>query len=146
MSDAAGVVGVVGSRDFPRLEWVRNAVLMLPDGTEVVSGGHPDDKPRDRWGVDETAIAAAIEAGLPFRVYAPDPDDLAACGKCAYHKRNRRIAEHIWARMEIGVPGVVLAYSRLSRATGGPTPGTASCLRACADLAVPVRVTFEGVR
>lgn len=135
------VIAVIGSRDYPDLDSVYNGVALLPADVEIVSGGHPDDTPRERWGVDETAISAAMRNRRPYRVFAPDPEDRAECGVCAFHRRNERIVRYVAER-----GGRLVAYSRLDARTGGPTPGTASTLRFAAKYGVPIQVNFLGVR
>ena len=49
-------VAIVGSRNFPKLSWVREFVARLPDTTTVVSGA--------ARGVDRAAEVAAKEHGL----------------------------------------------------------------------------------
>jgi len=57
-------VAVVGSRDFPKLSWVREFVDELPDTTVVVSGG--------ARGVDRAAEVAAAENDLRVESLQPD--------------------------------------------------------------------------
>ena len=75
-------VAIVGSRDYPRLDRVREYVTGLPAETVVVSGG--------ARGVDRTAQRAAEERGLSIQVW---PALWDAHGKRAGYLRNRLIVE-----------------------------------------------------
>lgn len=75
-------VAIVGSRDYPDLEEVRDYVRGLPPGVEVVTGG--------ARGVDAAAEDAARALGIPVRVILPD---YAAHGRRAPLVRNEAIAE-----------------------------------------------------
>lgn len=72
-------VGIVGSRDFARLELVTAYVMSLPLDTVIVSGG--------ARGVDTIAEQAASRRGLVCCVYKPSWKD----GKGAGFARNGRI-------------------------------------------------------
>lgn len=72
-------VGIVGSRDFARLDLVTAYVNTLPPDTIVVSGG--------ARGVDSVAEQAAHARGLVCVIYKPDWKD----GKGAGFARNGRI-------------------------------------------------------
>lgn len=76
-------VAIVGSRGWTDLQQVRDRVMLLPEGTIVISGG--------ARGVDREAESAARERGLEVVVYRPDYD--AYPGQIAPLKRNQRIAE-----------------------------------------------------
>jgi predicted Rossmann fold nucleotide-binding protein DprA/Smf involved in DNA uptake len=75
-------VGIVGSRDYPDLDRVRDYVNELPGDTVVVSGG--------ARGVDLAAEQAAKERGLEVIVFRPsDPSNPES-----YLSRNRQIVEN----------------------------------------------------
>lgn len=57
-------IAVVGSRDFGRLDAVRQFVWEQERTTVIVSGGAS--------GVDETAIEEARRLGMPYEVHLPD--------------------------------------------------------------------------
>ena len=57
-------IAIVGSRDFPDLEVVKEYVRGLPEGTVVISGG--------ARGVDSTAEAEARLCGLEVISFVPD--------------------------------------------------------------------------
>lgn len=57
-------VGIVGSREFPHLEAVRDFVFSLSPDTVIVSGG--------ARGVDTVAERAALEAGLETVIFHAD--------------------------------------------------------------------------
>ena len=59
-------VGVIGSRDYPELGDVVNAISALEPGTVIVSGG--------ARGVDRTAEVAAQERGLHVVSFRPHED------------------------------------------------------------------------
>lgn len=75
-------IAIVGSRDYPDLEAVRQYVQSLPLDTVVVSGGAS--------GVDITAEKAAKARGMQTEVYYPDWKQY---GKSAGFLRNRLIIE-----------------------------------------------------
>lgn len=77
-------VAVVGNRDYPDLQKVRDLIADLPPDTEVVSGGGP--------GVDTVAVEEAKRRGLLYRVFDPDRDQPSFGLACQV--RNRRIAEY----------------------------------------------------
>ena len=62
-------VGIVGSREFGDLSRVTQFVRLLHakymGNLEIVSGGAK--------GVDTTAVVAALEFGIPCKVFKPDP-------------------------------------------------------------------------
>jgi hypothetical protein len=57
-------IAIVGSRDFPNLELVRNFVEGLDDGTVIVTGG--------ARGVDQVAEDAALSCAFTVQVIKPD--------------------------------------------------------------------------
>jgi predicted Rossmann fold nucleotide-binding protein DprA/Smf involved in DNA uptake len=57
-------VAVVGSREYARLDLVREFVLRLPEGSTVISGG--------ARGVDQTAVNVARARGLETIVFQAD--------------------------------------------------------------------------
>ena len=73
-------VAIVGSREYPDLEQVREYVRGLPPGTIVVSGG--------AVGVDKVAEQEAKEQGLNVEIWYPRWD---LHGKGAGFARNRAI-------------------------------------------------------
>lgn len=75
-------VGIVGSRNFTRLDVVAKYVSTLPPGTTVVSGG--------ARGVDREAAIAAIRAGLLIDIYKANWD---LHGSRAGFLRNTTIVE-----------------------------------------------------
>lgn len=76
-------VGIVGSREFPDLEMVREYVRALDKDDVVVSGG--------ARGVDLAAEQAAKSAGMRVDIYVPD---WRKYGKRAAFLRNRLIVEN----------------------------------------------------
>lgn len=76
-------LAVIGSRDYPRLDLVREFVLERLKTTEIVSGG--------ARGVDTVAIEAAKEAGLKTKVFPANWD----LGKSAGYKRNKQIVDYV---------------------------------------------------
>lgn len=75
-------VAIVGSRDFPDLQIVKDYVLTLPKHAIVVSGG--------ARGVDKAAERAAIMRGLETRIFLPDWEKY---GKQAGFIRNNDIID-----------------------------------------------------
>lgn len=95
-------VGIVGSRDFPRLDVVNAFVHRLRDGTEVVSGG--------ARGVDRAAVLTAKARGLGWREFLPD-ESLPSPSR--FFIRNSEIVDYVRDRQ-----GVIVAFS-LSPTTSG---------------------------
>jgi SLOG family YspA-like protein len=73
-------VAIVGSRDWPEPEAVRDYVFSLSRDDTVISGGAP--------GVDTQAELAADEYGLPFIKYSAKWDEF---GRVAGFIRNKEI-------------------------------------------------------
>lgn len=103
-------VAIVGSRDYPDLDAVRELVRSLPEGTTIVSGG--------ARGVDGTAADEAQARGLPVVVYAAD---WIRHGRGAGMIRNRSIAEHcdrlvaFWDGQSRGTAHVIECARKLGR-------------------------------
>lgn len=75
------VVGVVGSREYPFLQDVRDYVMSLPRATWIVSGG--------AIGVDRCAVETAKSRSMRTFEILPD---YQAHGEDAPWKRNQKIA------------------------------------------------------
>lgn len=73
-------VAIVGSRDFPRLDVVRDYVRALPRDAVIISGG--------ARGVDRAAVAEADRLGMAHEVY---PAQWTTQGKSAGFRRNATI-------------------------------------------------------
>lgn len=107
-------VAIIGSRDFPRLEWVRAYVARkLSPGDIVVSGA--------ARGVDEVAARAARDNGYEVIEL---PANWAE-GKAAGKARN-------WA--------VVMQADRVVAFWDKQSPGTAHAVTAAVSLGKPVEV------
>ena len=85
-------IGIVGSRDYPRLDRVRQYVEQCPPGTTIVSGAgvQKGKKQRRKPGVDEIAETVALACGLTVIGFPPDWDLM---GKAAGPARNTQIVE-----------------------------------------------------
>lgn len=104
-------VAIVGSRDFPRLSWVREFVSRLPEGTTVVSGA--------ARGVDRAAEVSAAENGLTVESFEPD----WSTGRGAGLARNTEIvarAEVVVAFWDGASRGAMDTVGK-ARAAGKPT-------------------------
>lgn len=75
-------VAIVGSRDYQRLEEVRQYVWECPRDWVIVSGG--------ARGVDTTAVDEAKRLGMAYEVYLPD---WGKRGRGAGIVRNREIVD-----------------------------------------------------
>ena len=75
-------IAVVGSRDFKRLDAVRQFIWEQERTTVIVSGGAA--------GVDQVALSEARRLGMPYEMYTPD---WLRHGKRAGAIRNREIVE-----------------------------------------------------
>jgi hypothetical protein len=82
MTQDTTILAIVGSRDFPDLDQVRQFVRTLPSGTTVVSGG--------ARGVDRCAAAAARSRGLRVIEFLAQWDRF---GRRAGFLRNEQIVE-----------------------------------------------------
>lgn len=76
-------IGIVGSREFPSLELVKNFVYALPKTVTVHSGGAK--------GVDSYAVEMARRRGIAFIEHKPDKK-LPSPER--YYKRNRQIVRN----------------------------------------------------
>jgi len=76
-------IAIVGSRNYPKLELVRQYVYGLPPTAVIVTGG--------ARGVDQAAEEAARERGLRVIVIRPRWD---VYGRAAGPIRNREIVKH----------------------------------------------------
>lgn len=109
------IIGIVGSRKFPRLEDVVKFVKLLPTGTTIVTGGAA--------GVDKKAELTGIERGLHVIVHYPD---YAKYGDAATHVRNDLIIKD-------SEDGVYAFWD-------GVSPGTRSVISKCKKRGVKVEV------
>lgn len=75
-------VAIVGSRDYPDMQQVRDFVNKLPQGFTIVSGG--------ARGVDRVAAEAARQRGMNVIEFIPDWSQ----GKGAGMARNAEIVAH----------------------------------------------------
>lgn len=75
-------LAVVGSRDFPRLDLVRQYVFEQERTTVIISGG--------ARGVDQTAVEEAQRLHMLYEVY---PADWARYGRRAGFIRNQTLVE-----------------------------------------------------
>lgn len=86
-------VAVVGSRDFPRPNLVRNFIYTLTQGDTVISGG--------ARGVDRLAETVALSRGMKVHIIKPDLVGIPAFGeegyKAAYaaraKERNQKVVD-----------------------------------------------------
>jgi predicted Rossmann fold nucleotide-binding protein DprA/Smf involved in DNA uptake len=78
-------VAIVGSRDYPDLQQVRDYVRSLREDVTIISGG--------ARGVDQMAARTAEECGLELIEIDVSPAEFAKYGKGAYHRRNTLIAK-----------------------------------------------------
>jgi hypothetical protein len=104
-------VAIVGSRDYPDLEAVRQYVYTLPTNTTVVSGG--------AHGVDSAAEQAARERGLGVLIFPAEWDKY---GKQAGFRRNADIvnaADKVVAFWSQGSKGTAHTI-RIAREAGKP--------------------------
>src|SRR4051794_23165677 len=74
-------VAIIGSRDFPDLQMVRDFVGMLDQSVDIISGG--------ARGVDATAVEEAKKRKMRWKEFRPnDPSR-----RSDYHERNSLIVE-----------------------------------------------------
>jgi hypothetical protein len=104
-------VGIIGSREFPKLGWVRRFVDQLNEGTRVVSGG--------ARGVDITATNHAEDRGLETMIYWPDKK-LPVPAR--FFERNTKIVMDV---KKAG--GLLVAFELWPRKTGGTKDSLTKC-------------------
>lgn len=113
-------VAIVGARDYPHPERVRDYVCSLPKGTLVISGGAD--------GVDTWAAEAAREHGLEVSVYPPRSfvggADRCLKGRERYLYRNTLLA---------------IECDRMVAFVGGSKGGTWDAVRQAKRFKRPVR-------
>lgn len=107
-------LAIVGSRDYPCLDRVRELVRSLPSETVVVSGG--------ARGVDATAVDEAKKCGLSTVVF---PADWDRYGRSAGYKRNHKIVE---------------ACDEVVAFWDGKSKGTHHTIELAAEALKPVRI------
>lgn len=113
-------IAIVGSRDYPDLEQVRQYVASLPAETIVLTGG--------AHGVDKVAEQEARRLGLQCAVFIAEWD---AQGKIANLRRNREIVEHC---------------DKLVAFWDGRSRGTAETIRLAEEMGKPVEVIGANLR
>ena len=91
-------IAIVGSRNYSDLDHVRGIVKSLSRDTEIVSGGAP--------GVDKIAEQAAIDRGMPTKIF---PADWEKYGRGAGAIRNKAIVNY--------ADGVIAFWDGTSRGT-----------------------------
>ena len=79
-------IAIVGSRDYPDLNAVREYVRSLPKDTIVVSGG--------ARGVDRTAEYEAVKCGLQVQIFRPNWLKAGVYNRAAGFERNLTIVEY----------------------------------------------------
>lgn len=107
-------IAIVGSREYPNLEDVRDFVRSLPPGFVIVSGGAK--------GVDRVAEDEAVKVGLKVEVFYPD---WAKYGKRAGFLRN---------------VGIVEAADELVAFWDGESKGTMHSVRLAKEKGIPVSI------
>lgn len=111
-------MAIVGSRDFKRLDKVRQFVNHLNYDIVVISGG--------ARGVDQIAEKTAIDKGLRTMIFYPQWDTF---GKQAGFVRNREIVDHA---------------DELVAFWDGKSKGTAHSIKLARAKGIPVLVINEG--
>lgn len=127
--DLPGCVAIVGSRNFSRLDKVRDLVRALPHTTLVVSGGAS--------GVDNAAEAEAKREGLPVKSFPVFRRDWQQHGKRAGILRNEKLLDFV---QEQG--GYVFVFVMLDE-YGNITPGSKHVIETCEKRGIPHRVFQE---
>lgn len=107
-------IAIVGSREYAKLDAVRQYVSKLPDDVVVISGG--------ARGVDSVAEAAAKRRGLEVKIF---PAFWGQYGKRAGFMRNKQI---------------VAAADRVVAFWDGLSPGTLSTIQLATEAGKPVEV------
>lgn len=111
-------VAVIGSRDFPDMDRVREFVNSLEDGTVIVSGG--------ARGVDRVAETAARARNLECVIF---PADWETHGRGAGYIRNKQIID---------------AADRVVAFWDGVSKGTKHSMGVAESLGKPLEVHFPG--
>jgi len=110
------VVAVVGSREFPKLHYVDNAISRMSLDTIIVSGG--------ARGVDQAAKEAAKKYKLRYKEYAVEGWEWTILGKRIGHVRNGVIVFYIKA-----TKGHVLVFAL--EENGQLTAGSTNVIEQC---------------
>jgi len=76
-------IGIVGSRNYPDTDKVRQFIQSLPEDVTIITGG--------ARGVDAVAEEEARKRGLKIIVHKPD--FTKGYSPAAYHERNQKIAK-----------------------------------------------------
>lgn len=104
------VVAVVGSRDYPRLDWVDRAIGRMNLDTVIVSGG--------ARGVDLQAKQSAKKYKLRYKEFAVDSWEWNVLGKRVAYVRNINIISYV-----VGFGGHILIFA-IEQEHGKLTPGS----------------------
>ena len=107
-------IAIVGSRNYPRLDQVRDYVASLPPNTVVISGG--------ARGVDKTAEEEAKRRGLECAVFLAEWDEESRFPGLVRHRDIVEAAEKVVAFWD------------------GRSHGTAYALKLAQQLGKPVEV------
>jgi hypothetical protein len=138
-------VAVVGSRDYGRLDLVRDFVLRLPKGSTVISGG--------ARGVDQQAANVAKSRGLKTVVFHPD---WQKHGRAAGLMRNVEIVAHakqviaFWNGRSRGIFNTIVLAHRAGRLivlldSNGDLIPEEVALRAAVDDGIVVAIERAGL-
>jgi hypothetical protein len=116
------VIAVVGSRDYPRLDWVGGFIRRLP-GKKLVVSGEAD-------GVDLAAKKAALHYRHGYKPFKVENDEWELLGKSVGPTRNELLVRYV-KRYE----GYVVIFANVDN--GVMTPGSTNVKSWCEKLHVP---------
>lgn len=111
-------IAIVGSREFPDMDLVREFVRSLPEDTIIISGG--------ARGVDRVAEEEAKKLAMITEIY---PADWQQYGKRAGFLRNKQIVE---------------AADMVQAFWDGKSKGTAHSIRLAKEAGKPVQIRVVG--
>ncbi len=114
------VIGVVGSRDYPRLDWVDKAIERMNLDTIIVSGG--------ARGVDLQAKQSAKKHKLRYKEFAVESWEWNLLGKRVAYVRNINLVTYV-----IGFGGHILLFA-IEQPNGKLTPGSQQDKEICQEL------------
>ena len=117
-------VAIVGSREFPRQDWVEAFVERLKPDTIVVSGGAK--------GVDSWAVRTAKSRGLLTKVFPVEGWEWDVIGMTAGHVRNFVLLNYIKR-----TNGHVVAFASLND-KGVASAGTLNTMLTARSMGIPV--------
>jgi predicted Rossmann fold nucleotide-binding protein DprA/Smf involved in DNA uptake len=121
------VIGVVGSRDFPKLHWVDNFISRLPHKKVIVSGG--------ARGVDKAAYDAAIKYGHHYKPFHVEEWEWRVLKTLVHIAEIAYIRNEALVRYILKMKGIIVIFAKLEN--GNVVGGSLNVKDFCEQLGVP---------